>query len=42
LAFQDSGIEDVNVEPVALKQAYVHVLTSNTTSVPVRKKSGEK
>jgi hypothetical protein len=42
LAFQDSGIEDVGVEPIALKQAYVHVLTSNTTSVPVRKKSGDK
>lgn len=42
LAFQDSDIEDVGVEPVALKQAYVHVLTSNTTSVPIRKKSGVK
>lgn len=42
LSFLDSGIEDVGVEPVALKQAYVHVLTSNTTSVPVRKKSGDK
>lgn len=42
LAFPDSGVEDVGVEPVALKQAYVHVLTSNTTSVPVRKKSGVK
>jgi len=42
LAFQDSGIEDVGVELIALKQAYVHVLTSNTASIPVRKKSGEK
>jgi hypothetical protein len=42
LAFQDSAIEDVDVEPIALKQAYVHVLTSNAASVPVRKKSGEK
>lgn len=42
LSFLDSGIEDVGVEPVALRQAYVHVLTSNTTSVPVRKKSGDK
>jgi hypothetical protein len=41
LAFLDSGIEDLGVEPIALKQAYVHVLTSNTTSVPVRKKSGD-
>jgi hypothetical protein len=40
LAFQDSGIEDAGVEAVALKQAYVHVLTSNAASVPVRKKSG--
>lgn len=42
LAFLDSGIEDVDVEPIALKQAYVHVLNSNAASVPVRKKSGEK
>ncbi len=42
LAFQDSGIGDVDVEPAALKQAYVHVLQSNTASVPVRKKSGVK
>lgn len=42
LAFFDSGIEDVNVEPIALKQAYVHVLNSNKASVPVRKKSGDK
>lgn len=42
LPFLDSGIEDVGVEAIALKQAYVHVLTSNTTSVPVRKKSGVK
>jgi hypothetical protein len=41
LAFLDTGIKDAGVEPLALKQAYVHVLTSNTTSVPVRKKSGE-
>ena len=42
LAFLDSGIEDVDVEPMALRQAYVHVLTSNTASVPVHKKSGVK
>jgi adenylate kinase family enzyme len=42
LAFLDSGIKDVGVELLAMKQAYVHVLTSNTTSVPVRKKSGDK
>lgn len=42
LSFLDSGIENVGVEPAALKQAYVHVLNSNTTSVPVRKKSGDK
>ncbi|WP_341313746.1 TniB family NTP-binding protein [Paraburkholderia sp. IMGN_8] len=42
LAFQDSGIEDTSVEPAALKQAYVYVLTSNAASVPVRKKSGDK
>lgn len=38
LAFQDSGIDDAGVAPAALKQAYVHVLTSNMASVPVRKK----
>ncbi|WP_330165506.1 TniB family NTP-binding protein [Burkholderia sp. 9779_493] len=42
LAFQDSGIDGAGVEPAALKQAYVHVLTSNSASVPVRKKSGDK
>lgn len=42
LAFQDSAVDDVGVEPAALKQAYVHVLTSNSASVPVRKKSGVK
>jgi hypothetical protein len=42
LAFEDSGIDDEGVEPVELKQAYVHVLTSNSASVPVRKKSGAK
>ncbi|WP_446326573.1 TniB family NTP-binding protein [Burkholderia pseudomallei] len=42
LAFQDSGIEGAGVEPAALKQAYVHVLTSNSASVPVRNKSGVK
>lgn len=42
LAFEDSGINDAGVEPAALKQAYVHVLTSNAASVPVRKKSGDK
>lgn len=42
LAFQDSANEDVGVEPAALKQAYVHVLSSNAASIPVRKKSGVK
>ncbi|WP_241495801.1 TniB family NTP-binding protein [Paraburkholderia monticola] len=42
LAFEDSGIDYAGVEPAALKQAYVHVLTSNAASVPVRKKSGDK
>lgn len=42
LAFQDSGNDDTGVEPAALKQAYVYVLTSNSASVPVRKKSGVK
>lgn len=37
LPFQDSGIDNAGVEPTALKQAYVHVLTSNAASVPVRK-----
>ncbi|WP_264858559.1 TniB family NTP-binding protein [Burkholderia cenocepacia] len=41
-AFQDSGIDGPGVDPAALKQAYVHVLMSNATSVPVRKKSGDK
>lgn len=42
LPFQDAGIDDAGVEPAALKQAYVHVLTSNAASIPVRKKSGDK
>ncbi|MGU7841435.1 TniB family NTP-binding protein [Burkholderia thailandensis] len=42
LAFQDSGIDGPGVDPAALKQAYVHVLKSNATSIPVRKKSGDK
>ncbi len=42
LAFQDSGVEDSDVPLAALKQAYVYVLTSNSTSVPVRKKKGDK
>jgi hypothetical protein len=42
LAFEDSGIDDAGVELAALRQAYVHVLTSNATSIPVRKKSGDK
>ncbi|MFM0221669.1 TniB family NTP-binding protein [Paraburkholderia dipogonis] len=42
LAFQDAGSEGASVEPAALKQAYVHVMTSNAASVPVRKKSGDK
>ncbi|KDB09967.1 hypothetical protein LIG30_1169 [Burkholderia sp. lig30] len=41
LSFQDSGIEDAGVAPAALQQAYVHVLSSNAMSVPVRKKSGD-
>lgn len=36
-AFRNAGMEGVDVELMALKQAYVHVLTSNTASVPVRK-----
>lgn len=42
LAFLTSGSDDTDVPPAALKQAYVHVLTSNAASVPVRKKSGDK
>ncbi|WP_031360997.1 TniB family NTP-binding protein [Caballeronia sordidicola] len=42
LAFQDAGMDGAGVEPAALKQAYVHVLTSNSASVPIRKKSGDK
>ncbi|MFC7298087.1 TniB family NTP-binding protein [Herminiimonas aquatilis] len=42
LAFQDAANEDIDVAPAALKQAYVHVLTSNAASIPVRKKLGEK
>lgn len=48
LAFQDSagvtdeGGESVDVSLAALRQAYVHVLSSNSASVPVRKKSGDK
>jgi hypothetical protein len=48
LAFQDSagiaddGGEGIDVSMAALKQAYVHVLTSNSASVPVRKKTGGK
>ena len=42
LAFQDSGIDGAGVEPAAMKQAYVQVLTNNSASVPVRKKSGDK
>ena len=38
LAFQDVGVEDAGVAPAAMKQAYVHVLSSNAASVPVRKK----
>ncbi|MBB2998284.1 hypothetical protein FHX57_000597 [Paraburkholderia tropica] len=41
-AFQDSDDKDADVEPAALKQAYVYVLQSNAASVPVRKKSGDK
>ena len=42
LAFLDSGIKDKGVEKLVLKQAYVHVLISNTESVPENKKSGAK
>lgn len=44
LAFQadacavDEGSESADVSLAALKQAYVHVLTSNSASVPIRKK----
>lgn len=41
-AFQDAGAEDIDMPLAALKQAYVHVLTSNSTSVPIRKKSRDK
>jgi hypothetical protein len=41
-AFQDSGMDDAGVEPAALKQAYVHVMTTNGAFPPVRKKSGDK
>jgi hypothetical protein len=41
-AFQDLGVAGQEVESAALKQAYVHVLSSNSASVPVRKKSGDK
>lgn len=42
LAFQDDGNEDVDVPMAALRQAYVHVLTSNSMSVPIRKNVGGK
>jgi hypothetical protein len=42
LAFQDAEMDAAGVEPIVLKQAYVHVLTSNSASVPLRKKSGDK
>lgn len=38
LSFNDAGADGASVEPAALKQAYVHVLTSNAASVPVRRK----
>lgn len=41
LAFMDAGITDTGVDPLAMRQAYVHVLTSNMASVPVRKNSGD-
>jgi hypothetical protein len=41
LAFQDSAIEDADVEPAALKQAYVYALHTNATAVPIRKKTGD-
>lgn len=40
LAFQDSSTTVPAVEPTALKLAYVHVLSSNTMSVPIGKKEG--
>lgn len=42
LAFEDADSEEVDVAPIILRQAYVHVLTSNTASVPIRKKTREK
>lgn len=36
-AVEEDG-EYVDVTEAALKQAYVHVLTSNSASVPIRKK----
>ncbi|WP_250519862.1 TniB family NTP-binding protein [Caballeronia sp. NCTM1] len=37
LSFLDGGLES-NVEPAALRQAYVHVLNNNAEAVPVRRK----
>jgi len=37
LAFEDPTASNTAVEPAALKQAYAHVLSSNTMPVPVRK-----
>lgn len=42
LAFQDSGADEAGASPVSLKQAYVHVLTSNAASGLIRKKTGVK
>jgi len=40
LAFQNSTANNFTVEPAALTQAYVYVLSSNLMVVPVRKKGG--
>ncbi|WP_240648441.1 TniB family NTP-binding protein [Pararobbsia silviterrae] len=40
LAFQNTDTENAGVEPTALRQAYVHVMTSNAASIPVPKKQG--
>jgi hypothetical protein len=42
LAFRDSTTNNTQVEPAALKQAYAHVLSSNTMPVPIRKTKGTK
>ena len=40
LAFEDPTANNTGVEPAALKQAYAHVLSSNTMFIPMSKKGG--